>query len=106
MPKATDKIAPTGADDNARGARLALMELEAPIRAMSAATSLLTLVAAGLVARRADHAFAPWEGEALEYLAEHIQDLAETVCALRDRRPPAWTVGAPFRPALRPGNEA
>lgn len=106
MPEAIDKIAAPGSDDNGRGARLALTEMEAPTAALRDATGVLMLVAAGIVARREDYAFAPWEGEALEYLALHIHDLAETVSAIRDARPVGWTVGEAFRSTLRTGGEA
>ena len=74
MPEATDKIAAAGGDCNT--SRRALHDLEDPMRALNAASSVLALVAAGIAARRQDYAFAPWEGEALDYLAEHIGDLA------------------------------
>jgi hypothetical protein len=87
----------TGAD----GDRNAMRELEAPAAALQGATGALVLAA-----RRGDRALAEWEGEALEYLARHARDLAETVACIVEGRPPAWRIAAPFRPLLRPGEDA
>jgi hypothetical protein len=92
MPEAADKIAAAGGDDNDPRARRALFELDGPIEDIRAAACVLALAVEGISARRETHEFAAWEGEALEYLAWHIHDLAEMAGAIR---------GAAERPAQR-----
>jgi hypothetical protein len=92
--------APAGRDNAAD--RSVILELEAPIMALSAASGLLALAVAGVAARHADHVPRPWEGEALGYLADHIRDLAETAAAIHEGRPAGWRVAAPFRAVIEP----
>lgn len=106
MPEAFETMPAPPDPDNAAGARLALLELEPPTTALHAAAGVLVLVSAGITARRDAHDFAPWEGEALDYLAAHIHDLAETCGAIVEARRPAWRVAEPFRCVLRPGEDA
>ncbi|WP_270937194.1 hypothetical protein [Falsiroseomonas oryzae] len=106
MPEATDKIAAQSGNDNADPARRALLDLEPTMTALNGAAAVLVLATAGIAARREHSDMAPWEGEGLGYLAQHIHDLAETAASIVEARRPAWRVGQPFRAILRPEESA
>jgi hypothetical protein len=63
---------------------------------LTSATMALELALAGVGALDEEDALPMRHGEGLQYLAQHVSELAEGVAALANDRPPRWRIGITF----------